>query len=67
MQVNDTIQVLDMFDSKKVQPCASGVVKKLTDKYVHVNVSGATTKFHRSTGLQVGFSWPYAVWAIKPI
>lgn len=65
-KVGDSIKVYDNATGKYHVDYA-GVISKLTSKFVTVkNQYGDEQRFHRTTGFQVGYHWPYTTLLIAP-
>lgn len=63
-KVGDAISVYCRFDNLRV--AHSGVITKITSKFVTVQYDSTEMRFHRATGCQVGFHWPQATLSISP-
>jgi len=67
-KVGDKINVVDMLNGHANPPVKlTGEITKIVKKFITVKYPlGTEYRFHRATGLIVGYNWPHNTEAIAP-
>ena len=65
-QVGNVEVIFDTFDSSNPSKYGQGTINNITKKFIILNHNGEVVKFHRSTGLVVGYHWPYDCRQLAP-